>query len=149
MTIVRLCAVAAILVLGAGCNDGGSASADNEAVPDASLTGTYWKVVAIEGQPVELEPDMREPHLILDGSGHAKGFGGCNRYFGSFEQVENSLTLGPLGSTRMACEHGMDIEDHLLAAFGRVRFFEIHGDSLTLRDDAGTDLVDLEAVYLP
>jgi heat shock protein HslJ len=147
MTTPRLCALAAILVLGAACNRG--AGAGDEPVPDASLTGTYWKVVAIGGEPVELTADMREPNLVLDGSGHAKGFGGCNRFFGSFEQVENSLTLGPLGATRMACEHGMDIEDRLLAALGRVRYFEIHGDSLTLRDEAGTDLVELEAVYLP
>jgi len=139
----------ATLCATAGCSAETARPTAASAVPDASLTNTYWKVGTLSGASFTPADGDREPHLVLDDAGQAKGFAGCNRFFGSYERVENALRFGPLGATRMACEHAMDVEDRLLAALARVRFYEIRGDSLTLRDEAGDDLVGLEAVYLP
>jgi heat shock protein HslJ len=39
---------------------------------------------------------------LADGS--INGFAGCNRYFGRFQSNGDSLTIGPLATTVMACE---------------------------------------------
>ena len=35
-------------------------------MPDVSLTNTYWKIVEVDGQPVAVAQQMREPQLVLN-----------------------------------------------------------------------------------
>ena len=41
------------------CTSGGPAQAD------CGLVGTYWRAVAIDGNPVTVESNNREPHMVL------------------------------------------------------------------------------------
>lgn len=97
------------------------------------LEETHWVLVELRGSPVEPGPNQAAPHLEL----HAKkasayGFGGCNRFFGSYQSSGDTLELGPLGATRMACPEGMDREQELFRALESVNRYEIRDSALLL-----------------
>ena len=75
-------------------------------------------------------------------SGHL--FGGCNRFFGSLQQSGKGIEVGPLGSTRMACEEPvMSRESAFLDAIQRTRNFDSGKDRVRLLDENGAVLAEL------
>lgn len=119
-----------ILVSRVGGTPRGSATSAQTA--DVSLTETYWKLTEIDGQPAALGAGERELHMVLTSEGnHVRGFSGCNRFTGSYEQNESQLRFKPLAATRMACREGIEQEQRFLDALGSVMRFSIRGDSLT------------------
>ena len=115
----------------------------------ASLTGTYWKLVEVDGAEVVTPDGMKEAHLLLDPAGsRAHGNAGCNRFFGGFEAGETELAFSALGWTMMACPETMDTERAFLAALDATTTFRISGEVLELFDaEGGSVLARLEAVY--
>ena len=115
--------------------------------PDAPLTNTYWKLVAIDGQPYRHASDNREPHLrFLPGESRLTGFTGCNTLNGLYRAEADQLDLAELVTTRRACPEGMEVEARLLEALGAIDRFEILGDTMRLlRGDE--PLLAFEAVY--
>ena len=88
-----LLALAASL-LAAGC--GGD---DDDAADGPPLEGTEWTLVS----GVEDVPDDAVPTLTLE-DGNASGFGGCNTFRGGYELDGDTISIGPLAGTLMACE---------------------------------------------
>ena len=69
--------------------------------------------------------------MVLQGEpAMAKGFAGCNRFSGGYQYAGNSLTLGPLASTKMACAVGMALETEFLGVLDDTRLFNIDGDTV-------------------
>ncbi len=100
----------------------------------APIGDREWALVALGdrtdpqgngGKPVTRRFDLADSR--------AHGFGGCNRYTGSFELDGEKLSFGALASTKMACEQGMDVEDKYLPALGSVQTWELAGDELVLK----------------
>jgi len=58
-----------------------------------------WIVQDIDGRGV---PGVGSMTLVIDGD-RISGLSGCNRYFGTVRRTGNTLAIGPLGGTRMAC----------------------------------------------
>jgi putative lipoprotein len=108
-------------------------------LPDAPLTGTYWKLLDVSGQPVAGAAGFREPSLVLDGQdGRFAGSGGVNQLIGGYTLQGDSLLFSQVASTMMAGPpEAMAQEQAITAALGQVRGFAIAGDRLTLSDDAG------------
>jgi len=86
--------VALVASLLAGC--GGDDGDDDAAAPP--LEGTEWTLV--DGVDA---PDDSVPTLTLADES-ASGFGGCNNFNGGYELDGDSLSIGPLAATLMACE---------------------------------------------
>lgn len=113
------------------------------------LQNTYWRLRQLNGQPVLLSEQQREPHFVLSGKdGRMHGFAGCNRMMGGYESTGDKLTFKGVATTMMACPNGMETE----AAFGKalqqtVRF-RIDGADLQLFDAEGKQLAQLEATAL-
>ncbi|GGG38635.1 META domain-containing protein [Bizionia arctica] len=72
--------------------------------------------------------------LLFDNeSKTVSGFSGCNRFSGTYKMDGNSISFGPLASTRMACgENETKTEQNMLTALSRVTTFSIKGQELTL-----------------
>lgn len=117
----------------------------------ASLTGTRWVLVEIDGQPVAppADPEAQPASLVFavdaQGTGlRLSGFGGCNTLRGRWSTAAASppsATSGPLqvegvASTRRACPW-MATENALSSALSAIRRFEVTGASLVLFDDHG------------
>ena len=105
------------------------------AAPADTLAGTGW-VISPAGKSA--------PFIVFQSGGKLAGSGGCNRFFGSYEQTEKELTFSLLGATRMACPpEVMKIEQHLFDLLGSVRQAKVEGSILLLFDGAGRELAML------
>lgn len=120
-----------------------------ETASDASLENTYWKLVQLNGTPVELFERQREAHLILQPAQHrVMGSGGCNCLQGSYRLDANKLSFGQVAATLMACRDGMEQERKFLAALPRVGHWAVTGERLELFDASGVLLTQFDSVYL-
>lgn len=114
------------------------------------VTGKYWKLVELNGQPV---PTLkREPYLVLENNdGRVHGFGGCNSFTGSYriEEAVSRIRFAQIASTLMSClPSEMDVEK----AFQEVLFtadnYALDGERLALHRARMAPLARFEVVYL-
>lgn len=83
---------------------------------------------------------------IFGSDGKLSGNAGCNTYNGTYTIDGDKITIGPLATTRMACEQAvMDQESAYLNALANAATFNLGKDSLELRDANGALQVD----YIP
>jgi len=108
-----------------GCGSG--------AVPPATLAGTNWGIVSVNGRPV---PPNGEYYLRFD-QGRASAKFGCNSMGGAYTQAGGTLNVGPVMAARMACPD-MSLESQGSAILDRPMTMSWNGgDSLTLSNAAG------------
>jgi heat shock protein HslJ len=108
----------------------------------AGLGGSEWKVVNYNNgkQAVVTLIPGSDISLGFGADGEVAGSGGCNRYFGPYQSQDASLQVGPLASTRMACEAPegiMEQETQYLTALQEAATYTIEGSTLTIRDAGG------------
>lgn len=102
---------------------------------ELSLPGTAWTVTALAGKPV------LEDHPVtfeFDAEGNITGDGSCNRFGGSCEIGDGTIKVGPLRSTRRACEPEiMEQERMLFSLLGSATSWSTAGDELLLSSPEG------------
>ena len=109
----------------------------------AGLTGISWRPIMVGDEAI---PEDSGIFVSFEVDGGIKGRGGCNNFFGSLEQTEAGLEIGPLGATRMACpEPIMSREMAFLEALQKTRDFQVSNDSMRLLDDEGSVLAEFVA----
>lgn len=139
---VILLLIIGITMLGTGC-----ATVTNE-----PFEGTTWVLVSY-GAPSDPQVALEDVEVTAvfsresdTGPGELNGFAGCNSYFGSFETDGNSLTIGALVSTKMACEEGiMDQEAQYLSALAAADSYSIEGSQLEISYDGGVQVLNFVA----
>lgn len=72
------------------------------------LMGTAWRLEDLGGAGVV---DRAEATLQFTEAGKVAGSGSCNRFFGTASVSRDSITFGPLGSTRMACAEAVQMQE--------------------------------------
>jgi heat shock protein HslJ/membrane-bound inhibitor of C-type lysozyme len=98
--------------------------------PAALLAGPEWTAAEIAGVAV---PAGEPVTLKFEETGHLSGQAPCNRYMGGFAIGGEGVTLGPLGSTMMACgDDAMKRERVFLDLMGKVNRFDIEDGALVL-----------------
>jgi len=108
-----------------------------------SLIGTIWKAITIDGRPVIEGSEV----LLGISDERVGGFGGCNSYFGPYTVDGNAVSVGPLTSTRVACDEAiMTQENNYLAAFESTASAEIINDELQLANESGELILTFEIV---
>ena len=106
------------------------------------MNGTSWSAASIGKQPVPDDPEM---YVSFEQDGKITGHGGCNRFFGALEQSESGFTIGPLGSTRMACpEPIMQREFAFLEALQNMKSYAIDNGVLRVLDESGNVIAELK-----
>ncbi|WP_417443517.1 META domain-containing protein [Joostella sp.] len=79
-----------------------------------------WALETIDGNPVD--KSMKRPNLEFNlRTGKVFGFSGCNRINGTLVVEKDSLAIGELVSTRMACKN-QNLESSFLSAVNNKRF---------------------------
>ena len=102
-----------------------------------SIAGSEW------GFAGENAHGARSVQFSSGGAVH--GFGGCNRFRGSYQQDGASLKIGPLASTRMACpQEKMKREAEFLDILTRTARARVTHLKLVLMDAAGDELATLD-----
>ena len=88
------------------------------------------------------DPGLRRVTLEIKNT-RVSGQGPCNRYFGSVVQSNtgsNSIQLGPLASTKMACSH-LSAEHNYFQNLQRVSMVTVVPDGLVLTTSDKTKLI--------
>jgi putative lipoprotein len=127
-----LAVACALLANGSGCggddDDGGGADAP-------PLEGTLWTLTSGVEAPADSPPTLTLEEEL------ASGFGGCNTFRGPYELDGESIALGPLAGTLMACEEPkMTAEAAYLPALEASDSWAIEGGELVLSGDGDETL---------
>ncbi len=103
--------------------------------------GTYrlndkWILKKINGKQIEIPGSREHPQLEVDLAGKMIfGYGGCNRFHGRAELVNNNLVTGSIASTKIACPDTQDIENTFLHTLSeKTMEFRISDDTLVMTD---------------
>ena len=94
--------------------------------PTSLLTGDEWSVTRLESSETTRP---QRPTLLFGADGALTGHGGCNRFRGTFEVTGESVAIGPVMATRMACaeEAANAQETRFFALLEQVTGYRIDG----------------------
>jgi heat shock protein HslJ len=87
-------------------------------------------------------PGLDKAYVQFGSGGKVMGFGGCNRFRGSYTFRDGALKIGPLMSTRMACPE-MAAEARLMRSLDAAAHAEATHLKLVLKDAGGRTLATL------
>lgn len=112
------------------------------------LAGTSWLVTGYNNGRGGVVSPLLETTLTatFGAEGVVTGSAGCNRYRASYEVREDTISVGTLAATRMACgepEGIMEQEQAFLAALETAATYDFRGDRLELRTTEGALAVGL------
>ena len=114
----------------------GQTNAFTQTSPAAELSGE-WRFEAIWDGKTWQAIDSSAQYLALFDEGEEAISGNvCNRFRGKLGKgkAANSIAIGPLMGTKMACP-AMDLENKLLAQLQKANRYAIDGDTLQLLHD--------------
>jgi heat shock protein HslJ len=105
------------------------------------LAGSEWRPVVIAGSEVAADTDL---FVRFGGEGRVEGYGGCNRFFATYETAADSIAIGRIGATRRACPGPvMELESRFLRQLEASRRYRRERIDLTLGDGEGNALMRL------
>ena len=137
----RLAACSALVVAAA------AAAACSSDAPAEDLAGVRWRLlsyVTTAGETVEAL-DETVVTATFDGD-TVSGSGGCNTFSAGYETDGDSIEIGPVAATLMACpEPVMAQEQVFFEGLGAAAEFRATEDELVLLDDSGTELLRFDA----
>jgi putative lipoprotein len=81
---------------------------DRRPAPAAGLLGTRWLLEDLAGAGVI---DEASATLEFPEPGKIEGNGSCNRFFGTVSIDGSAISVGPLGTTRMACTEAVAMQE--------------------------------------
>ncbi|MGB0388596.1 MAG: DUF4377 domain-containing protein [Ardenticatenaceae bacterium] len=100
---------------------------------DETLAGTKWEFSWGEVDRESFAPFADQPITLDFSADQISGNGACNGFFGGYEVDGDTLTIGEMGVTAMACEPElMELERQFFNALQSANAFEHNTDSLTL-----------------
>lgn len=104
------------------------------AVPDASLTGTSWQLDSItKNSAVSSVPEGVTADITFDEKGTLHANLGCNIGNGSYTIDGDTLQIGPIATTRKACDGpASEVESAMLAMLDGTVAYTIDGTQLSL-----------------
>ncbi|MCA9971355.1 MAG: META domain-containing protein [Anaerolineales bacterium] len=109
--------------------------------PDASLEDTRWTLSGLVEKEAVVSTWVDAEVFLQFVDGQVSGSAGCNRLSGTYTVDGRTLTLSPLGMTRMACEEERTAREAEVAEMlTQVAGFAIEWQTLTLLDADGNSL---------
>ncbi|MCU0304424.1 MAG: META domain-containing protein [Thermoanaerobaculales bacterium] len=107
------------------------------AAASAALENATWRLTGLPSLELPSAAD-REAVTVRLVEGRVTGFSGCNQLMGSYTLDGETLVLGELAGTMMACpEPARSIEGQFLGAFSGTMRVVVEGDHLTLVPESG------------
>jgi heat shock protein HslJ len=103
-----------------------------------SITDRDWVLAGLGEHPAPAGAGGRPATLRLEAAtARAVGFGGCNRFSTGYRRAGDSLTFGPVVSTKMSCADGDELERSFLGMLPAVATFQATDSALTLSGPGG------------
>jgi len=118
----------------------------------AGITGITWHLRAYNNgkQAVVGVISGTDPTAVFGTDGQVSGAATCNTYFGPYTATGDTIKIGPLGSTLMACPDTaqQDQETQYLAALQNAATYQVQGLSLEMRDASGAMQAEFAGVAI-
>ena len=106
--------------------------------PGNPLANTYWSLQTLNVNQI---PVGVLQTISFSAASTTTGNGGCNQFNGPYVVSGQSLRIGPLGTTSMACEEAVAAQEQAyLQALQSTTSFELTGNQLILRDGSGREI---------
>jgi len=119
-----------VLLLSNGCKTVSNTGVDD--LPKADMLENNWVLTSMNGTDLDEAFSERKPDLKINlEDDKVSGFGGCNNYFGGIVLKGDSIKIGPLGSTMMACP-SMEAEHKYMGLLEKVEMFKVNDKELKL-----------------
>ena len=120
-------------------------------IEPASLVGTNWLLTSYNNGKGGMQSAIIGTEISANFSedGAISGSGGCNNYNASYEATEETIGIGMIASTEMACmdpEGVMDQETQYLASLQNAAVYTIRDDRLEIRDANGSGVAYYNAM---
>jgi heat shock protein HslJ len=130
----------AIVLLGLACNPSSHLSNSTNKPASSSIDGK-WILLELNGIKVnDAELQNERPGLEFNTTEkRVAGTTGCNRFGAAITITGQTMKMGVVAATRMACAG--DLEDRFLKAMGEVNEFKIDNLSLYLMEGNTTKLM--------
>jgi heat shock protein HslJ len=109
--------------------------------PEPAINSKNWNVAALGTQISPVGAGGRYLTMYFGpGTGSISGFGGCNQYSAPYALTGDSLTIGPVVSTKMACTESLELESRFLATLPKLTHWQVADSILTLTGPDGMAL---------
>ena len=119
--VIALGAIGFIVIAGLAVNAGGDIEGPTWVVQEMSVDGTMTP------------PIPENPPFAVFEDGSIAGSSGCNTYNGGYETSGDSMTIGPLATTLMACIGPLQGQEAVyFGLLAQVDTFDVSGSQLIL-----------------
>ena len=129
----------------------GALQASYKAVEASSLPGSAWSLLFYNNGKEAMVSTIigTEITAIFSEDGLLSGSAGCNNYTSNYEFDDQTITIGPLATTRKMCAEPVGImeqEAQYLAALENAAVYTIDGGKLDIRDANGSGVASYQAI---
>lgn len=112
--------------------------------PHIDLINARWVLRELNGELVKPKSDI---YIRFSDKTNADGFLGCNRFSAQYASEGPEINIGPLRSTKMACED-LSIEGKFAQVLENATSYLTDDKYLYLKNSEGIIIAKLEALYL-
>ena len=144
--LARFVALAAVALLVAGCSSSAGAADETADGSGGELQATQWVLRSYASAgALTIVPDDQYADADFR-SQRVKGFAGCNTYDAVYRNAGRLLLITMPATTLMSCGEANDaFEASFLALLDQSRFYNVRGNTLTIRGPDRTVLLVFDA----
>lgn len=116
------------------------------AINQANLVQRTWTATQLGNSMLKTEANRQNlPYLNFDAATQTvTGSDSCNRLSCSYVAGRDTLQLGQLATTRMACLNNNNLDQKFHEALNKVTHYQVYGKTLKLLDRHGNLLIQFE-----
>ena len=116
------------------------------AINQANLVQRTWTATQLGNSMLKTEANRQNlPYLNFDAATQTvTGSDSCNRITASYAAGRDTLHLGQLATTRMACLNNNNLDQKFHEALNKVTHYQVYGKTLKLLDRHGNLLIQFE-----
>ncbi|MGR8946561.1 MAG: META domain-containing protein [Gammaproteobacteria bacterium] len=110
----------------------------NLGASEPGLENMYWRAASVDGEKLDLATEQI-PHIAFHKEeNRVAGFGGCNRFFATYQQQDATLRISVMGGGRAQCPELDNLESKFLGALQSTQQFSISNNTLLLMNGNDT-----------
>ena len=116
------------------------------AINQANLVQRTWTATQLGNSMLNIAANRQNlPYLNFDAATQTvTGSDSCNRITASYAAGRDTLQLGQLATTRMACLNNNNLDQKFHEALNKVTHYQVYGKTLKLLDRHGNLLIQFE-----
>ena len=140
-------AIFASVILFSGCENMPTQTSTSQitAINQANLAQRTWTATQLGNTMLSSSATQNLPQLQFDAATQSvTGSDSCNRISASYAAGRDTLQLGQLATTQMACLNNNNLDQKFHEALNKVTHYQTYGKTLKLLDRHGNLLIQFE-----